>query len=127
MIVDSSATTARPSASAVATSGWIRTSGLGRGDRGHVRVEVGEHPVDDGLAQPQLRVAVRAGAELAESAGLGDRRLLALLGGHHRSEAHTSDLPSLLRISSAVFCLKKINNIPLTIPFYPFTIYLHIN
>src|SRR3546814_17943289 len=81
MIVDSSATTARPSASAVATSGWIRTSGLGRGDRGHVRVEVGEHPVDDGLAQPQLRVAVRAGADLPDSAGLGDRRLLALLAG----------------------------------------------
>src|SRR3546814_10654951 len=80
MIVDSSATTARPSASAVATSGWIRTSGLGCGDRGHVRVEVGEHPIDDGLAQPELGVAVRAGAELAESAGPFDRRLLALPG-----------------------------------------------
>src|SRR3546814_2176286 len=110
MIVDSSATTARPSASAVATSGWIRTSGLGCGDRGHVRVEVGEHPIDDGLAQPELGVAVRAGAELAESAGLFDRRLLALLGGHHaieRSEEHTSELQSLMRTSYAVFCLKK--------------------
>src|SRR3546814_8772257 len=26
---------------------------------------------------------------------------------HHRSEEHTSELPSLMRISYAVFCLKK--------------------
>src|SRR3546814_3091229 len=33
--------------------------------------------------------------------------------GHHgsaRSEEHTSELQSLMRISYAVFCLKKINN-----------------
>src|SRR3546814_6653831 len=29
-----------------------------------------------------------------------------------RSEAHTSELPSLMRHSSAVFCLKKTNNTP---------------
>src|SRR3546814_9098439 len=28
----------------------------------------------------------------------------------HRSEEHTSELQSLMRISSAVFCLKKKNN-----------------
>src|SRR3546814_1815359 len=27
--------------------------------------------------------------------------------GHHRSEEHTSELQSLMRISYAVFCLKK--------------------
>src|SRR3546814_10094913 len=27
--------------------------------------------------------------------------------GHRRSEEHTSELPSLMRISYAVFCLKK--------------------
>src|SRR3546814_4891301 len=42
-------------------------------------------------------------------------RLGAILGGHHvldlelllRSEEHTSELQSLMRISYAVFCLKK--------------------
>src|SRR3546814_3193471 len=29
---------------------------------------------------------------------------------HHRSEEHTSELQSLMRISYAVFCLKKKNN-----------------
>src|SRR3546814_4592824 len=41
-------------------------------------------------------------------------------GGHHhcnqewRSEEHTSELQSLMRISYAVFCLKKKNNIQVT-------------
>src|SRR3546814_9730596 len=30
--------------------------------------------------------------------------------GHHRSEEHTSELQSLMRISYAVLCLKKKNN-----------------
>src|SRR3546814_2692437 len=29
--------------------------------------------------------------------------------GHHRSEEHTSELPSLMRISYAVLCLQKKN------------------
>src|SRR3546814_4391029 len=32
--------------------------------------------------------------------------------GHHRSEEHTSELQSLMRISYAVFCLKKKLNTP---------------
>src|SRR3546814_5551527 len=32
---------------------------------------------------------------------------LAILGGFWRSEEHTSELQSLMRISYAVFCLKK--------------------
>src|SRR3546814_5170201 len=35
------------------------------------------------------------------------RRCSLYFGGHARSEEHTSELPSLMRISSAVFCLKK--------------------
>src|SRR3546814_2811214 len=35
--------------------------------------------------------------------------VLAILGDGHRSEEHTSELPSLMRISYAVFCLKKKN------------------
>src|SRR3546814_10341611 len=34
-----------------------------------------------------------------------------LVGLHHRSEEHTSELQSLMRISYAVFCLKKKNKI----------------
>src|SRR3546814_8889371 len=36
-----------------------------------------------------------------------DRDDLRLLVEHHRSEEHTSELQSLMRISYAVFCLKK--------------------
>src|SRR3546814_5511646 len=39
----------------------------------------------------------------------------ALWRGRGRSEEHTSELPSLMRISYAVFCLKKKNNISLNI------------
>src|SRR3546814_3828670 len=35
------------------------------------------------------------------------RQQLAVIGAHDRSEEHTSELQSLMRISYAVFCLKK--------------------
>src|SRR3546814_9781802 len=35
------------------------------------------------------------------------RGAAALMAWHHRSEEHTSELQSLMRISYAVFCLKK--------------------
>src|SRR3546814_4603852 len=38
------------------------------------------------------------------------RVLLSTLEHHSRSEEHTSELQSLMRISYAVFCLKKKNN-----------------
>src|SRR3546814_6887012 len=41
----------------------------------------------------------------------GHRRLQAELALVRRSEEHTSELQSLMRISYAVFCLKKKNNI----------------
>src|SRR3546814_6710440 len=40
----------------------------------------------------------------------GRRRLRALAPGAGRSEEHTSELQSLMRISYAVFCLKKKTN-----------------
>src|SRR3546814_5832002 len=40
---------------------------------------------------------------------LGLRSLYFVLGGMQRSEEHTSELQSLMRISYAVFCLKKKN------------------
>src|SRR3546814_1104723 len=49
--------------------------------------------------QRQVRCAEPAGARLGEDAVQRRRRL--------RSEEHTSELQSLMRISYAVFCLKK--------------------
>src|SRR3546814_4290599 len=37
----------------------------------------------------------------------GRRKVLVGIRNHHRSEEHTSELQSLMRISYAVFCLKK--------------------
>src|SRR3546814_2586249 len=56
--------------------------------------------------QPGLEALALAAiaAILGASAGL-DRKQLRLL--HCRSEEHTSELQSLMRISYAVFCLKK--------------------
>src|SRR3546814_6029319 len=44
---------------------------------------------------------------------------------HGRSEEHTSELQSLMRISYAVFCLKKQKNIHLTQHHYKFTYQLY--
>src|SRR3546814_3407879 len=53
------------------------------------------------------RAAVAKALDLAES----DVILYPLMaGGSFRSEEHTSELQSLMRISYAVFCLKKKNN-----------------
>src|SRR3546814_6774412 len=41
--------------------------------------------------------------------GVGTKLKLAQQLGRHRSEEHTSELQSLMRISYAVFCLKKKN------------------
>src|SRR3546814_2718048 len=38
---------------------------------------------------------------------LGDADIASVLAAHRRSEEHTSELQSLMRISYAVFCLKK--------------------
>src|SRR3546814_8608709 len=75
-------------------------------------------PVDDGFIQLEPRLAARcrrmckdfecrgehrAAAEIAERI----RRMLHHLRARRRSEEHTSELQSLMRISYAVFCLKK--------------------
>src|SRR3546814_1243842 len=67
------------------------------------RVDVARHQPDP-VAEPRPR---RRGAE---------RQLAVLVGSPHeggvgaRSEEHTSELQSLMRISYAVFCLKKKKN-----------------
>src|SRR3546814_1046099 len=56
-------------------------------------------------ADPALH---RFGEDVLERAARMQRR--GEFGGHHRSEEHTSELQSLMRISYAVFCLKKNKN-----------------
>src|SRR3546814_7365015 len=50
----------------------------------------------------RLAIALAAGEVDVEHMDL-------VVGGDHRSEEHTSELQSLMRISYAVFCLKKKN------------------
>src|SRR3546814_4043700 len=68
------------------------------GVEGHRERALGRQPCGDAVAQ-------RA-AGLAQSRIAGVHRLA---GDRDRSEEHTSELQSLMRISYAVFCLKKKN------------------
>src|SRR3546814_2211001 len=66
---------------------------------------------DDSLAELEVRFGLVSleeaeGAILAHSLSIPGRRL----PKGRRSEEHTSELQSLMRISYAVFCLKKKNN-----------------
>src|SRR3546814_7899093 len=74
-----------------------------KGLDGNPRIRVmGEEGVDDGIGDPVAHlVGVSFGDRLA-------REEIAAVT--HRSEEHTSELQSLMRISYAVFCLKKKNN-----------------
>src|SRR3546814_6292360 len=65
------------------------------------------------IARPNIfdiseAAAARAGDLLIEFV---DGAPSLILGGDARSEEHTSELQSLMRISYAVFCLKKITTI----------------
>src|SRR3546814_2289010 len=87
---------------AEALVGQAYHAGVGDPGRGleHLLDLLGVHLLAGGVD------ARRAPAEQRDGALLGDRRPVA---GHHvaRSEEHTSELQSLMRISYAVFCLKK--------------------
>src|SRR3546814_10145963 len=80
---------------------WFRTSAfigktIPRPIEGGDRVEFGIDLAE--LAAQALDVAVdRAVVDIN----------IVLIGGVHRSEEHTSELQSLMRISYAVFCLQK--------------------
>src|SRR3546814_1662418 len=64
-------------------------------------------PAEIRQAQRAARRAGTAGSDVAEGVGAG----VTVVGGvgrsPQRSEEHTSELQSLMRISYAVFCLKK--------------------
>src|SRR3546814_2835474 len=74
--------------------------GDGVGDRADRRGAVPGAAVQGGRGEPG-----RAGR--AGRVALGAGRSSAVRGGADRSEEHTSELQSLMRISYAVFCLKK--------------------
>src|SRR3546814_6206717 len=63
-------------------------------DVGHLALEAAQH-VDDGVDLADVGEKL-----VAEALALGG-------AAHERSEEHTSELQSLMRISYAVFCLKK--------------------
>src|SRR3546814_4479791 len=77
-----------------------RSSDLVQQARQHSRREGIERHRDD---VPEGRYERRS-ADHAGRACIGGRWLT---GGYSRSEEHTSELQSLMRISYAVFCLKK--------------------
>src|SRR3546814_8931808 len=82
---------------------------------GLVAFDVVEHLglEDEEAAVDVVAVVVRLLAEAAHPLFAGQQAEGAEAAGlvHRRSEEHTSELQSLMRISYAVFCLKKKNNI----------------
>src|SRR3546814_1669619 len=78
-----------------------------RGKDRHRRIHAGE---DVGIGDARLlRGSVRLAGQRHEAAHRLDDIVIARAVSI-RSEEHTSELPSLMRISYAVFCLKKKNN-----------------
>src|SRR3546814_1972295 len=74
------------------------------GGQGRCLLEIGEQG-GEALADPSELLGEVPEARLGAAVlphPFGDQRLR-----QHRSEEHTSELPSLMRISYAVFCLKK--------------------
>src|SRR3546814_6270064 len=86
----------------VAVAGDVDVTDARRGQRTQefVRVVAVVGGVDDDVVDVQQQVAVGLGEH-----GVDEVDLVHRLEG--RSEEHTSELQSLMRISYAVFCLKK--------------------
>src|SRR3546814_3208876 len=84
--------------------------GLGKPNNGGAKVfSVSGHVAKPGNYEVRLGTPF---SELLEMAGgmRAGRTLKAVIPGGSRSEEHTSELQSLMRISYAVFCLKKNKN-----------------
>src|SRR3546814_10776961 len=87
---------------------FLPLSGVRRSEA-HLEVEI--VPADDGVFDEAV---ARLGDLLVVLVGIGEFPRIAdgdgareTIGQLHRSEEHTSELQSLMRISYAVFCLKK--------------------
>src|SRR3546814_5192209 len=92
-----------------------------QGERLAVRGEPVAEPGAEGRADPGIVALLRPTCRLAvprEEIALARVDHVRLFiarqkaGPFIRSEEHTSELQSLMRISYAVFCLKKTNNVP---------------
>src|SRR3546814_8369099 len=70
--------------------------------------------VESLVAHPATMTHADMGEDARTIAGISDRLLRLSIGLEARSEEHTSELQSLMRISYAVFCLKKKINTKLT-------------
>src|SRR3546814_1869646 len=91
--------------------------GADRGERGHHRQGAAELQAVEGIAASVLAGHTGGEEEQRLEAGMGDEMqdgdagIAGADGDEHeaevRSEEHTSELQSLMRISYAVFCLKK--------------------
>src|SRR3546814_2355681 len=77
---------------------------LGALRRAHLGARL-PRPGDPGAQVPDRQLQGSAAAARGEDGGSG--RAARLRGRRRRSEEHTSELQSLMRISYAVFCLKK--------------------
>src|SRR3546814_5547288 len=82
----------------------IRAGRIGAAALVAPRIKGIEHGV---VGEPQLGLPVEADPPRPLAPFLLDRRIFGISG--RRSEEHTSELQSLMRISYAVFCLKKKN------------------
>src|SRR3546814_8882378 len=95
----------------------FRSAGVRRGRR---QGPADQRPVDGrGAARVRLCVPRPGGVDaVADPAGAAGARAVGCTadrrGGDARSEEHTSELQSLMRISYAVFCLKKKNTTIIT-------------
>src|SRR3546814_9472037 len=93
--------------SIVSSSGSVSSAASGRGSAG---AEVRGRPSPmSGAAQPPDIAGIGIRPAL-EGRGAGDEHVGARRDRERRSEEHTSELQSLMRISYAVFRLKKKNN-----------------
>src|SRR3546814_9776146 len=84
-------------------AGWRQAAGLRALADPGAQIGLRAHPPGPGRpGQPLFAI---------EGLGIGQSAVLVLLQDHApRSEEHTSELQSLMRISYAVFCLKKKKN-----------------
>src|SRR3546814_1881832 len=81
--------------------------------KGSGKIVVNGRPVDEYFARETGRMVVRQPLELTNHLESFDFHVNVHGGGESgqaRSEEHTSELQSLMRISYAVFCLKKKTN-----------------
>src|SRR3546814_3007225 len=94
------------------------SGGTDEADTLHGRARAGPGNGGRRIGHRQLRCVLGAtrqhvdrGAGRIATLRIGATRIDLSLGRSQRSEEHTSELQSLMRISYAVFCLKKKNNI----------------